>query len=338
MLLFVHKSIRFIKLSSGLLLGVALLFPLRLMGAEQPDQPVLQPERLLELLDVVDAPREYLSEKFVSFAGDVDRFFGGERNYQESNQSVFQLDVTRISGYGGDNSLEFSGRAKLHLPGTEKKLHLLLETDPEQNVAGETAQRKTVVNKRTAESNRVSVGARYEKKKEMEKKGLWHFSTDAGIKVRAPLEPFARARLSYSVREGEWLKKTTGTVFWFNSIGAGQSTQYDKERFLSEPVLFRASSSATWLHDKQNFDLGQSAAIFHTLNDRNAVLYQASVSGATHPQWQVNEYVLLLLYRYRLHRDWMFFELSPQIHFPKDRDFQASPLVSMRLEILFENK
>ena len=330
MFIFARKSIRLIEFSHALLLSSALLFPLKSRGETQPVQPIPEPE----LLDVLDVPREYLSEKFVIFASDIDRFFGGERNYQESNQSVFQLDITRISGYGGDNSLEFSGRAKLHLPGTEKKLHLLAESDPEQNVSGETAQRKTAANRKATSSNRVSVGARYEK----EKDDRWHYSTDAGIKVRAPLEPFTRARVSYSIREGEWMKKTTGTVFWFNSIGVGQSTQYDKERQLSEKVLFRASSSATWLHDKQNFDLGQSFTIYHTLNDRNAIFYQASASGATHPQWQVNGYALLAVYRHRLHRDWMFFELSPQVHFPKERDFQASPLVSMRLEMLFENK
>jgi hypothetical protein len=302
------------------------------MGAEQRAQSPPQPEPQPELLDVIDAPREYLSEKFVSFANDIDRFFGGDRNFQESNQSVFQMDITRVSGYAGDNNFEFSGRAKLHLPTTERRLHVLVETDPEQNVTGETKQRKTVVNKKVTAPTKIAVGARYEKEQE----NRWHFSTDAGVQLRAPLEPFTRARVSYSVPDGEWRKKTTETVFWFNSIGVGESTQFDLERFLSKPVLFRASSSATWLHDKQNFDLRQDLTIFHTLNERNALLYQASAIGVTHPQAQVNEYVILLVYRYRLRRDWMFFELSPQLHFPKELNFRLSPQLNMRLEMLFD--
>ena len=66
------------------------------------------------------------------------------------------------------------------------------------------------------------------------------------------------------------------------------------------------------------------------------MLYQASVLGVTRPQTQVMDYVLLLVYRYRLHREWIFFELSPQLHFPKERDFQPSGLLSMRLEFLFD--
>lgn len=324
------KTIRLAKLPVSLLLGIALLFPFMSMGVVQPVQPASQPE----ILDVVDAPREYLSEKFVSFASDIDRYFGGDRNFQESNQSVFQMDITRVSGYAGDNSVEFSGRAKLHLPTTEKRLHLLVETDPEQNVTSDPKQRKTVVNKKVAAPRKIAVAARYEKEKEER----WRFSTDAGVQLRVPLEPFTRARVSYSVPGAVWRKKTTETVFWFNSIGVGESTQFDLERFLSEPVLFRSSSSATWLHDKQNFDLRQDLSIFHTLNERNALLYQASAIGATHPQAQVNEYVILLVYRYRLHREWMFFEISPQLHFPKEMNFRVGPQLNLRLEMLFDEK
>lgn len=332
----VRKTIRLSRLPASLCLGIALLLPLRLLGAVQPVQPAqaVKPENQPELLDLADAPREFLSEKFVNLANEIDRFFGGDRNFQESNQSVFQMDITRVSGYAGNNKLEFSGRAKLHLPTTEKRLHLLVETDADQNVTGETKQRKTAVSKKPTGTRKIALAARYEKEKEER----WRFSTDAGVQLRAPLEPFTRARASYSFLDGKWRKTTTGTVFWFNSIGAGESTQFDLERILSEPMLFRSSSNATWLHNKQNFDLRQDLSIFHTLNDRSALLYQASAFGITHPQVQLNEYVLLLVYRYRLHRDWMFFEISPQLHFPRDLNFRLSPQLNMRLEMLFDEK
>jgi hypothetical protein len=47
--------------------------------------------------------------------------------------------------------------------------------------------------------------------------------------------------------------------------------------------------------------------------------------------------VVLLLYRYRLHREWMFFELSPQLHFPKVNNFRISPMLSVRLEMLLDD-
>jgi hypothetical protein len=133
----------------------------------------------------------------------------------------------------------------------------------------------------------------------------------------------------------QWRMKVAQSVFWFHSIGAGETTQLDMEHFLSNMALFRASSNATWLHDKQNFDLRQDASVYHNLGERDALLYQASVIGVSRPQLQVTEYVMLILYRYRLHRNWMFFELSPQLHFPKVDNFKSNPQLSMRLEVLF---
>lgn len=312
-----------------LLVGITLFFPLMLHGAELSAEPIPQSNRI----DTIDVPRDYLSGKFVSFVSDIDRFFGDDRNYQESNKSVLQLDLTRVTGYGGDRKIVLSGRAKVSLPSTEKRLHLLLETNPDKNISGEPTQTQTTPIKDVAAPESYSAALRYEKAQE----SLWHFSADAGVQFRGiTTNPFARAKGSYSVPLDQWRLKAAETVFWFHTIGAGESTQLDVERFLSEPLLFRSTSNATWLYDKLNFDLRQDFSVYHTVNERTALLYQASAIGVSQPHIQATDYVLLMVYRYRLHRDWMFFELSPQLHFPRAENFQTSPMFIMRLEILFD--
>ena len=37
--------------------------------------------------------------------------------------------MTRVAGYGGQHQVVFQGKAKVHLPDTEKRLHLLIESD-----------------------------------------------------------------------------------------------------------------------------------------------------------------------------------------------------------------
>jgi hypothetical protein len=135
---------------------------------------------------------------------------------------------------------------------------------------------------------------------------------------------------------GFWRANLSETAFWFNTTGVGETTQLDLERPISAPLLLRATSSATWLHDKQNFDMRQDISLIHALDERTALLYQASVIGVSRPQAQVTDYVLLALYRYRIHREWTFIELSPQLHFPIERGYRASPMFSVRLEILFD--
>jgi hypothetical protein len=241
-----------------------------------------------------------------------------------------------VAGYGGDRKFVLSAKAKLNLPSTEKRFHLLLESNPDQNITGEPTQtQNTTLANQIAAPQSYGLALRYEKLKE-ELKAL-NLSADAGLKFQGiHIDPFARARGSYSIPLDQWRLKAAESVYWFNTIGAGETTQLDLEHFLSEPVLFRATSNATWLNNKQNFDLREDLSIYHTVSERTALLYQASAIGVSNPQYQLNEYVLSMLYRYRLHRDWMFFELSPQLHFPKIDNFRSNPTLSMRLEMLFD--
>jgi hypothetical protein len=372
MYLIERKSLWLFKLSRSLLLGIALLFPLKLFAVEQPisppqppvidqaassptpvsppqqpvpslEQPVPVPEqpppsRLSKALDV---PHEYLSEKIVRLANSLDRFFGGNRHYQESNDSAIQLDLTRVAGYGGDPKFNLAAKANVRLPATEGRLHLLLETDPEKNTTESTQdQTATSVNNKgitpgskVTSSGNVSLAGRYENAPE----NFWHFKTDAGLKFPIPIRPFVRTRASFSKPVGDnWRLKAAESLYWFNTLGVGETTQLDLEHVISEAMLFRATSTATWLRDKHNIDLRQDFSVYHTLDDRTALLYQASVIGVSNPQYQVMDYVAFILYRYRLHKDWMFLELSPQLHFPRERNYKLSPTFSMRLEMLFE--
>ena len=323
-----RKSIWLCRLSSSLLLGITLLFPLKLLGAEQSAPQIQQSDRF----DSMEAPRDYLSGKITSFASYIDRFFGGDRHYQESNQSVLQMDLTKVAGFNGVRKFDLAARLNLRLPVTEGRLHLLIETDPEKNITAEPTPGQTVLRNQVVAPGSVGLAARYE----TAVANVWHFSTDAGLKFPIPVRPFVRTRGSYSAPMGEWRLTATQSMYWFNTLGVGETTQLDLERFISEPVLFRATSTATWLNDKQNFDLRQDLSIYHTLNDRTALLYQASVIGVSNPAYAVTDYVVLLLYRYRLNREWLFFELSPQLHFPQVMKYQFSPALSMRLEALFD--
>jgi hypothetical protein len=324
------KSIDISRLAPVLLVGIFVIFPLTVFGADAPPEQTPPFERI----ETIDAPRDYLSEKFVTFVSEIDRFFGDDRNYQENNQSVIQLDITRVTGYSGDRKIVLAGRAKVNLPSTEKRFHLVLESNPDQNLTGESTPTKITppVNK-VVKPESYGAGLRFEKARE----GQWHFSTDAGLKFRSfKVDPFTRARGSYEVQLDQWRLKVAETIFWFQTSGAGENTQLDVERFLSDPVLFRATSNVTWLKDTTNLDLRQDLSIYHTLNERSALLYQASAIGVSRPSYHATDYVLLMTYRYRLHRKWIFFELSPQMHYPEVMDYHYSPMLSMRLELLLD--
>ena len=330
-----------------LLLGLILLSPETVLAEEIYEPPVeslkvmeIMPERIPEaepnskIFAVIDGPRDYLSEKIVTYTKAVDEFFGDERYFQESNKSVIQLGLNQTIAQGGNRNFLFEGKAKLDLPAAQRRFKIVLESNPEQKTAGEIKKDQPTAVKETAKPEQYAASVRYEQSE----KSRWHFSSDAGAKLQFPLDFFVRARGSYAVPFEIWQLKVSETIFWFGTIGLGQTTQLDLERKLSEPVLFRATSTATCLEVPQNCDLRQDFSIFHTLNERSAMLYQASVIGVSEPDLKENAYVLLMKYRYRLHKDWVFFEVIPQLNFPRTDDFRINASLLLRLEILIGAK
>ena len=314
--------------SLRLWLVVVLLLPSVMFAAEDTATPTLTGTGV----ETVDATRDYVSQRFVSLISDIDRFFGDERNFQESNRSMLQLNLSELMQKGGNRQARLSGKAKLHLPSTEQRLHLLLESDPEKNTAGADIQNQTKPIGQIATPENYGVAVRYEQEEEQ----VWHYSSDVGIKVQAPLQPFVRARMSMATPLDSWRMKIAQSLFWFSQSGAGETTQLDFEHVLGEPALFRATSTATWMHTLQRFDLRQDFSVYHKLDKRGALHYQASAIGVSRPQAQVNDYMLSVLYRQQLHRRWLFFEINPQLHFPHDSNFRLTPLLLLRLEMLFD--
>jgi len=297
--------------------------------------PLPIPDIADEALGLLDESRDYVSQRFVATINDIDRFFGSERNFQESNDSVLQLDVTRVSGYSGTRNLVLAGRANVHLPNTERRLHLLIESDPDKNITTDARPGQAALMQTSKTPSSYAAAVRYEKPQD----NRWLFSVDGGVKFQGlSSHLFARSRAAYTTRLIGWQVKFTETPFWFNNLGLGSSTQLDFDRTLSEPLLLRSSSYATWLNDKQNFDLRQDLSLFQAFNERTAVLYQASVIGASQPQFHSSDYVLMLQWRYRLHQKWMFVEVSPQMHYPQTRGYRPSPMLSLRLEMLFDKE
>ena len=291
--------------------------------------PEIVPDIAVETADVT---HEYVSEEFVNFVTHVDHFFGGERDFQESNQSVLQFDVSELILQGGTRQGQFNGRTKISLPSTEKRLHLLVEADPEKNASSTDAVNKPKTVDQINAPQNVGVAARFEKAEE----SAWHYSSDIGIRTPLPLQPFARARVSYSLPIETSRIKLTQSAYVFSISGAGESTQLDLENQLNADAMFRATSTATWGDIAQNFDLTQSFSVYHTLDTKRATLYQASVIGSSHPK-QVSDYVFSAAYRQQLNRRWLYFEINPQIHFPKSAGYNFTPMLLLRLEVLFDS-
>lgn len=210
----------------------------------------------------------------------------------------------------------------------------MLESNKEKKATGDEKTDQPATPQEVVAAEKYAASLRYEKSEE----SRWHFSSEGGANIQFPIDPFLRARGSYAIPLGEWRMKIAETLFWFSTSGLGETTQLDMEHVLSEPVLFRATSTATCHETTQICELSQAFTIFHTLNERTALLYQASILGLNKPRLEETAYVLLTRYRYRMHREWIFLEVSPQLSFPRADDFRLNAFLLFRLEFLFGGK
>lgn len=284
-------------------------------------------EPLVKPLETFDASQKAVSQRVIKFANWLDSFFGENRIYQESTENYLKVNFLHLIEDGKSPRYDAQLKGKITLPGTEDRLKLLIESEPEDGVdeVGQDTPLKAL------ESQQQSLGLRYT----VEPTDEWSVNTDAGVRFRSKPETFARLRIRRLFPLDDWNIRAAETLFWYRSTGPGSSTRIDLERTLGSKHFFRASTNATWMEENRYFDLIQEFSLFHNLDSRRVISYQTAVQGKTQPNSHVTNYLLSVRFRQQIHHDWLFLELNPQVNFPKENNFNGVKSISLKIEILF---
>ena len=253
-----------------------------------------------------------------------------------------QIDVSQTMGRNGSPVVALTYKAKFILPNAQKRFHLLLESNPDQNLPGTTLAQQPLPKevslfKEFSTPDSYGAAIRFENKDN----NHWRFSADGGIKadggsglIDISIHQFARASVSFATPVKLGQLTLTQSLYTFNTTGPGENSLVELDHHLAEKLLLRSTSSATYLYDKEYFDLHQDFSFYHTLTKDTSFLYQVSANGVSQPSFEVSEYVALFLYRQRLHQDWIFLELNPQLHYPRATNFLLDAQFIVRLEFM----
>ena len=319
-----------------IIFGCALLLPFKSHAEDLLKELPPKPQFL-------DLDREYLSEKFLDLANDIDSFFGNERHFTETNKSVLQIDAAQIMGRNGSPVIALTYKAKFILPNAQNRFHLLLESNPDQNLPGQTLgqqlqQQQASIFKEVSTPDSYGAALRFGN---MEGSPL-QLSVDGGLKAdngkefyTYSIHPFVRSSASYIYPMNLVQLKFTESAFWFNSTGLGENSLLEVDHHITDKVLFRATSGATFLVNNEDYTYHQDFAFFDTIDNKRSLLYQITANGVSRPAAEITEYVALVLYRRRIHQDWVFLEINPQLHYPKANNFQLNAELILRLEFMF---
>ena len=325
-----------------LLLLLICLFPWTAWATEAPapvhSDPV-QEGLLKKSLRFAEDARDLLSDQVVSIADYVDAFIGTERAVDEINGSHFRLRHANTLYKDGSTAHVFSSLFKLDLPRTNRRLSLVIESDNDRNaVAGSESSTAPLANNAAQPETEQNTGITSAIQYIMRVNKDWHVRANTGLRFRDnEFDPMAKLRIRRLMRGEIWNFRITETLFWYRTIGAGETTRFDLERRLSPKFFFRTTNQSTWHKDSQVFDLSQTFTLYHDLGSRQLLSYSSGAYGVDYPSTHITAYTVGLNFRQRIHKDWLYMDIAPLALFPVANNFELSPSITVSLEMIVGN-
>lgn len=282
------------------------------------------------IFSFLDKPQKVISSGFKSFVMGTDEFFADEKVFYETSGSYMKLTGEAVYTEGGNQGYYSDLKIKLKLPVTEKKMSLLLESNPgeeeeEIEKALEQTPREAVQEKEYFAGIQKTTGD----------ETSWKFKTSAGVKLHTPIDYYTRIRITREVGLGSGSFQLKEALYWFNSTGWESDTAGEFNVKVLDSLLFRSTTGANWRAETDEFTLRQIFSLTHSLSERRAISYQLRFDGIDEPSIHTTQYSLLAHYRQNLHAGYLFMDLIPQVTYRKEYDFRADYSFIFRLEMVF---
>lgn len=277
----------------------------------------------------VDSFHAALSRSISGSADWIDSFFGEERSEIEEEDSSLRLKFSGLKETG--EAVDYKVKARLHLvlPNLERKLHLFASSILEED------------------ENDVEYldpdGAEYDRRRSLylsmryfiETAENMNLSLRAGLKIRS-LTPavFAGPRYSYITKWGSWNFRFIEDLTYFTDNGWESNCTFDFEKSFTETVFYRIKYTGKWQDKEPGYVYWVDNDLYHTISDNKAVNYRVRALFDRHPGNQLTYVLTAIRYRKGFYRKWLFYEISPQVVFRKEKDFHPSPGITLSLEFL----
>ncbi len=280
----------------------------------------------------LDTSEQFVSSSLNSLAIYLDEFFANEQVAYESSGSTIRLSSYVIFNEGGQVSNPTNIDFLLRLPTTEEKLQFVIESDSteEDDNSKQTVQSSTTV----SDDNKEYFAGLKAKLKGTEH---WQFSTASGLRYTTSLDPFIRFNMDWRDKIGKWNLHWNENPYWSNSTGWGLNSLFIFEKSLSKDILFRSSSLAHWTAVLDRFNLSQVFSVSQVLTDKSALSYQAGVYGVSKPTISTTNFLISSNYRKNIYKDYLFFEVTPQINYPATTNFFPEYSLALKLDMIFKD-
>lgn len=280
----------------------------------------------------LDATHAGASERVRRLGAWLDRFFADENYEAEVNESRLRIRLDSFSELYEGTDVDVRARLHLKLPALNERLRfeILSSGEPDDLEASEGAEAGS--SPPGAAEERPSAAVSYIFRAIKERSVIAKLGLDFDGYTPNPYVG-GRYRELMPLNDN-WNFRFTERVRFYSLDGLESRTSLDFERILEEDMLFRTSLNGTWLQEDPDYFYSLGFALFRPLDEKSAIEYQIINSFRTDPH-RLDQITVRLRHRQIIWRDWLAFEVAPQVSFPDERDFEPVPGILFRLEATF---
>jgi hypothetical protein len=263
----------------------------------------------------------------------LDLFFAGETVEYKANASYLRLGLEVKFSKQGELSFDPVFKFKLDLPTVKKRLKLVVESHtPEQ----ETLSEANLDNSLQDEDPSISTTTGAFQYVFRSAKN-WKKTASVGVKLNHEPNPFWRMRMKRRWNlVHDWNFKTLQSLYYFHDDSWGETTKFIFEKPVHS-YFFDSKTEARWWHKERLMEYAQIFSIKKKLSAIRAIKYSLGLLAENQPTVIVTDYYVKATYRRLLYKDWLFYEVSPELLFPREDSFKANPSILMRFEVKFSN-
>jgi|GEM_PF-1715922 len=269
--------------------------------------------------------KQYVDAQVQRAAMWVDSFFVDPAYEAEQANSQFRLRPELYYSKEDDLKANVRLRVRLNLPNLGHRTSLVIgaedEGDFEYSADGDT-------------SNDGVIGLQFF----MRESSRWNTSLSLGMKFDE-FAGFVGPRVRYTDVLGEnGSYRFTQTLRWQTNNYWQINSRLDLNRVINDSLFFRQTFDGRWRGENAEED-GYRTQISSFLTQRvsgvSGLQYEFSTVFHTRPDTHVDEYVLAVRYRKRTSRDWLYYEIMPQVAFENEFDYTFNPGIRLRVEFFY---
>ena len=144
-------------------------------------------------------------------------------------------------------------------------------------------------------------------------------SIESGIRISIHPDAYIRMRYQYEKTFSEiYLIRFSEIPMWQTIEHFTNTLQLDLERKITQFTLVRWGNNVTFTQGTTGVTWNSGISLFTQLTPKSAISYDTSIWGVNNPGWIIENYRVGSIYRRNFYRPWLFFELAPEVTWPKD--------------------